>query len=78
MVLCLLAHVKPSNFFSRKLRNEALVYHHIFFRTAVLRKFLTRLSTRQDGVENRDKVYSPTISPNNQNLKNLRTRPDEV
>ena len=43
---------------------------HIFFRTAVLRqlfdiefsykhcKFLTRLPTRQDGVENRDKVYS--------------------
>ena len=31
-------HVTASNFFRRILRSEALVYKHIFFRTAVLRK----------------------------------------
>ena len=31
-------HVTPSNFFSRILRSEALVYKSYFFRTAVLRK----------------------------------------
>ena len=38
MVLGLLAHVTPSIFWSRILRNEALVYNSYFFRTAVLRK----------------------------------------
>ena len=38
MVLSLLAHVTPSNFFRRILRSEALVYKSYFFRTAVLRK----------------------------------------
>ena len=70
MVLGVLEHETPSIFFRRILRSEALVYNsYIFFRTAVLRKlfdirfsfkhckFLTRLPTRQDGFENRDKVY---------------------
>ena len=38
MVLGLLAHVTPWNFFKRILRSEALVYTSYFFRTAVLRK----------------------------------------
>ena len=38
VVLSLLAHVTPSNFFRRILRTEALVYKSYFFRTAVLRK----------------------------------------
>ena len=38
MVLGLLVHVTPSNFFRRILRSEALVYKSYFFRTAVLRK----------------------------------------
>ena len=37
MVLGLLVHVTPSNFFRRILRNEVLVYN---FRTAVLQKLL--------------------------------------
>ena len=70
MVLGVLEHETPSIFFRRILRSEALVYNsYIFFRTPVLRKlfdirfsfkhckFLTRLPTRQDGFENRDKVY---------------------
>ena len=38
MVLGLLEHVTPSNFFRRILRSEALVYKSYFFRRAVLRK----------------------------------------
>ena len=39
MVLGLLVHVTPSNFFKRVLRSKALVYKSFFFfRTAVLRK----------------------------------------
>ena len=38
MVLGLLVHVTPSNFFSRILRNEALGYKSYFFGTAILRK----------------------------------------
>ena len=38
MVLGLLVHVTPSNFFSRVLRNEALGYKSYFFGTAILRK----------------------------------------
>ena len=34
----LLAYVTPSNFFSRFLRSEALVYNSYFFRTAIVRK----------------------------------------
>ena len=35
----ILAHATPSVFYSRILRNEALVYnHHMFLRTAVFRK----------------------------------------
>ena len=60
MVLGLLGHVKPAIFFRRILRSEALVYTSVFFfRTAVLRKlFVIRFSSRQDGVENRNEVYS--------------------
>ena len=66
MVLGLLAHVTPSGQF---LGEKLYFKNHIFVRTAVLRKlfdirfsykhcnFFTRLHTRQDGVENRDKVY---------------------
>ena len=38
MVLGLLVHVPPTNFFSRILRSEALVDKSYFFRTAVLGK----------------------------------------
>ena len=38
VVLCLLAHVTRSIFFSRILWSEVLVYIHMFFRTAVQRK----------------------------------------
>ena len=38
MVLGLLVHVTPSNFFIRILRSEALVYKSYFLSTAVLRK----------------------------------------
>ena len=66
-------HVTPSDFLSRILWSEALVYESYFFQnsrsTEFIRNliliqilsFLTRLPTRQDGVENRDKVYSLTI-----------------
>ena len=37
MVLGLLVHVTPSNFFRRILRSKALVYKSYFFRTAVIR-----------------------------------------
>ena len=59
----------PSNFFSRILKSEALVNNSYFFKAAVLQKLLDirflykhcnfsrRLPTRQDGVENCDKVY---------------------
>ena len=56
MVLGLLVHVTPSSFFSRVLRNEALVYKSYFFQNSDL-----RLPTGQDGVENRDKVYSNRV-----------------
>ena len=67
--LSLLAHVTPSIFFSRFFRSEALVSNSYFFQnshsTEIIGhqlliqtlQFLTRLPTRQDGVENRDKVY---------------------
>ena len=75
VVLGLLAHETPSVFFSRILWSEALVYKSFFFfRTAVLRKLFDirfsyntvishafNLPTRQDGVENRDKVYSAIL-----------------
>ena len=72
-VLGLLAHVTPLIFFSRILRSEALVYNSfLFFRTTVLRKLFdirflydkhcnfsrSWWLTRQDGFQNRDKVYS--------------------
>ena len=60
------------NFFSRILRSKDLVYNSYIFpeqpfygnyttldtHTNAVYKFLTRLPTRQDGVENGDKVYS--------------------
>ena len=73
MVLGLLGHVRPSNFFRRILRNEALVYKSYFFQnsrsTEIIQDshtitdtqsltVLGCLPTRQDGIENRDKVYS--------------------
>ena len=60
-------HVTPSNFFSRIVRSEALVYNSFFFFqnsrfTEIIRlqtlQFLTRLPTRQDGFQNRDKAYT--------------------
>ena len=77
VVLGLRAHVTPSICFSRILRSEALVYNsYIFIRTGVLRKlFDNRFSykhcnfsrvclTRQDGIENRNKVFSLDITEN--------------
>ena len=64
VVLGHLAHVTPSVFFSRFLRSEAFFFQnshsteiirHLILRQTLL--FLTRLPARQDGVENRDKVY---------------------
>ena len=69
---CLLARVTPTIFSVESLGVKLQFKIRIFFfRTAVLRKlfdircsymykhsFLTRLPTRQDGVENHDKVYS--------------------
>ena len=61
----------PPKFFSTILCFAALVYNWYFFQnsrfTEIMRhkiliqtlSFLTRLPTRQDGVENRDKVYWP-------------------
>ena len=69
VVLGLLVHVTPSSFSSRILRREALVYksyvcqnsrskeiirHQILIQTL---QFFMRSPTRQDGVENCDKVY---------------------
>ena len=50
--------MKRPQFFSGESLGVKLQFNiDFFFRIAVLRKFLTRLPTRQDGVENRDKVY---------------------
>ena len=73
MVLGLRAHVTPLIFFSTILRSEALVYNSYFFseqpfygnyatldfhtNTVISHAFAVTLPTRQDGVENRDKVY---------------------
>ena len=72
-VLGLLAHVTPSNFFSRILKSEALVYNSYFFQNSRFKEIiystldshtntviLTCLPTQQDGVENHDKVYAET------------------
>ena len=64
----------PPNFFRTILCFVALVYNWYFFQnsrfTEIIRHkilvqtllFLTRLPTRQDGVENRDKVYAATVN----------------
>ena len=69
MVLGLLAHVRPSIFFGRILRRETLVHNLYFFSEqpfygnySTLDSYTNivisyRFSTRQDGVENHDKVY---------------------
>ena len=73
------------NFFSRILKSEALVYKSYFFEksrfTKIIRHqiliqilyFLTRLPTRQDGVETRDKVYS-RLNPSEPQYFTLKNR----
>ena len=68
VVIGLLVHATPSSFFSKILR-EALVYKSYFCQNSrskeIIRhqiliqtlQFFMRSPTRQDGVENRDKVY---------------------
>ena len=58
MVLGLLVCVTSSTFFSRILRSEALVYKSYFFSEQLFYGNHSKLDshTRQDGVDNRDKV----------------------
>ena len=64
-------HVTPSDFFSRIVRSEALV-HNAFQNSRLRKLFDIRFSytntvifhavaTRQDGFQNRDKVYCKSL-----------------
>ena len=66
-------HVTPSDFFSRIVRSEALVHNAYFFQDSRLRKLFDvkfsytntvifhAVATRQDGFQNRDKVYCKSL-----------------
>ena len=68
VLLGLLVHVRPSHFFRRILRCEALVYKSYFCQnsrsTEIIRRqiLIQSLPTRHDGVENCDKVYRPFLA----------------
>ena len=53
-ILCFVALVFKSYFFQKSHYAE-IIQHQILIQTL---QFLTRLPTRQDGVKNRDKVYT--------------------
>ena len=71
-VLGLLAHVTPSNFFSRILKSEVLVYSLYFFQNSRFTEIIRHLTNAviSHGFayssrwrRNRDKVYSPCFTP---------------